>query len=130
MPLDAMSGLLAGAGALVAILSVRWIIALVQSEDSESPLRMATEKTGRWSIAIVGAIAGLAGTGLVQFNELVVEGVAFIASHPYFVSNLGVGALGAGALSGVLDVSTGQYIGLVIAVIGLVFLVTEVESNA
>jgi len=129
MPLDVMGGLLAGVGALVAILSVRWIIALVQSEDSESPLRMATEKTGRWSMAIVGAIAGLTGTGLVQFNEVVVGAISFVTTHPYFVSNFGLGALGAGALSGVLDVSTGQYIGIALAVIGLVFLVVEVNDD-
>lgn len=128
MPLDLMAGAIAGLGALLAILSVRWVLAFVQSADEESPLRMATEKTGRWSIAVIGAVAGLAGTGLVEFNALIMGAVEFVVTHPYFVSNLGVGALGAGAVSGVLNVSTSQYVGIAIALVGVVFLVVEVDN--
>ena len=120
--------LMAGVGAFVAILGavvlLRFGVAYARSED----LSVSWDRTTKWVTGVAMAIAGAVSLGLVQFGDLIGMGFEFIVGHPYFVSNFGVAGLGAGALSGVISLTTSQYVGIALALIGVVFLVVEVDE--
>ncbi|QIO23091.1 hypothetical protein [Haloarcula sp. JP-L23] len=118
----------AGIGAFVAILGtvflLRFAVAYARSED----LSVSWDRTTQWVTAIAMAVGGAVMMGLVQFGDLVGMAIEFIVSHPYFVSNFAVGGLGAGAISGVFTLTVSQYVGIALAIIGLVFIVVEVDE--
>lgn len=120
--------IMAGVGAFVAILGavvlLRFGVAYARSED----LSVSWDRTTKWLTGVAMAIGAAVSLGLVQFGDLIGMAVEFIVSHPYFVSNFGVAGLGAGALSGVFSLTTSQFVGIALALIGLVFLVVEVDE--
>ncbi|GGN92261.1 hypothetical protein [Haloarcula pellucida] len=124
MPLN----VLAGVGAFVAILGVvilaRFGIAYARSDD----LSVSWDRTTRWTMMLATGVAGAVTVGLIQFGDLVGMAVEFVVSHPYFVTNIGITSLGAGALSGLFTLSTGQFVGIAMMLVGLVFLVVEVDQ--
>lgn len=126
MPLDIdpMAGVGVFIGIFGAVLLLRFGVAYARSED----LRVSFDRTTQWTMAVAMAVGSAVSFGLIQFGDLVTGAVEFIVTHPYFVSNFGITGLGAGALSGVFSLSTDQFIGIAIALIGLVFIVVEVDE--
>ncbi|WP_226010521.1 hypothetical protein [Halomicrobium salinisoli] len=129
MPVDPVAGLLAAVGVLGAIVGLRFLIALARVSDTESPLRRAVSRTGQWAMALAAGVGSAAGLGLVQFGDLVGGFVQFVVGHPYFVSNIGVIGLGAGGLSGAFQLSTSQFVGIAMAIVGAVFIAMEVSED-
>lgn len=118
----------AGIGAFLLIMGAfvlaRFLIAYARSDD----LSVSWDRTTEWVTAIAMGIGGAVTMGLVQFGDLIGMAVEFIVSHPYFVSNFGITGLGAGALSGLFTLTTSQFVGIAVMVIGVVFLVVEVDE--
>lgn len=127
MPIDLMAGLMGGLAALMGIVGARWVVAYIRA-DGDSPLRTAFRRTGTWSMALVGGAASASAMGLLSVADLVGQLVAFIGAHPYFASNLGTVGLGAGVVSGLVSLSTTQFVGVGLAIIGAVMLVVEVDA--
>jgi len=127
MPVDMLAGLGAALAVLLVPLALRFIVALVRS-DGDSPVRSAFMKTGKWSLGIAGAIGSATALGVVEFWEVVASAVGFVAAHPFIASNVGSIGLGAGALSGVVSLSPAQFVGIALGIVGLVFVVVEVDN--
>jgi len=130
VPLDLMAGLLATIAVIGGAIALRFGVAYARARDRrrESPLRYAVTQTGEWTIGIAVGIGGAVAMGLVQFGDIIGTLFGFIGGHPYFASNLGVIGLGAGALSGLVSLSTDQFVGIALMLVGAVFLATEVDD--
>ena len=125
--LDIVGGFLVASAVMAAILFVRFVIAYANA-DGRSPFQSALSRTGKWTFGLVAGVFSTVAVGLVQFGDLVGMTVGFIVGHPYFASNFGVAGVGAGALSGMWTLTAQQYLGVALAIVGLVFLVVEVDD--
>jgi cobalamin biosynthesis protein CbiD len=119
-----VDGLLLALGALVLIVGLRYLLALARGEG----LREAAMMTGRWTWALIGGIFAVGAMGLVQFGDLVGMAVEFIATSPFGVSNALLTGLGAFVAGGWLELSASQFVGVAIALVGLVMLAYEVSD--
>ena len=128
MPIDLVAGILGGVAVLGLLVGLRWLVAYLRA-DGDSPLRTAFSRTGKWSMALVGGVGGASALGVLSLADVAGQLFAFVAGHPYCAVNLGTIGLGAGVLSGVLSLSTSQYIGVAVAFVGVVMLVVEVEDD-
>lgn len=112
----------------------RFLVALsteVRNDDEESlteNLIDAGDATGRWMVLLILGISGVFVSGLASFGEVLDMVTQLIAQHPFAVSNVGIAGLGGFVVSGLLSLSTTQYAGIVLGIIGAVMLVTEVRS--
>lgn len=117
-----VDGLLMALAASLALVTVRFLVALSRDEEP----REALEITGRWSAGLVGAAGAAGAMGLVQFADIVAAGSQFVATHPFAVSNGVVTALGAFVAGGWLSLSSTQFVGVAVALVGAVMLMYEV----
>lgn len=124
MPLSVMAGIGAFLAIMLLVFAVRFVIAYARTGTPW----MAWDKTTKWATGIALAVGSATTMGLIQFGDLVGGAAAFIGGHPYFVSNIGITGLGAGALSGLVQLSTDQFVGIAIAIVGLVMLLVEVDE--
>ncbi|WP_135304117.1 hypothetical protein [Haloarcula amylovorans] len=124
MPIDPLAGIGAFVAILGAFVLVRFGIAYARSED----LSVSWDRTTKWVTSVAMAIGAATSFGLIQFGDLIGMAIEFVVSHPYFVTNFGIAGIGAGALSGVFNISTSQYVGIVVAIVGLVFIFVEVDE--
>jgi len=120
----AIDGLLLALGAFVILVALRFLVALARGEDAS----MALSMTGRWTAGLVGGAFAVGGMGLVELADVVGMLTAFISTHPFAVSNGLVTGLGAFVAGGFLDLSTGQFVGVAIALVGITMLVYEVAD--
>ena len=123
MPFSLVNGLLVALAAVLALVVGRFLVALARDEEP----RDALEITGRWSAGIAGAAGAAGAMGLVQFADIVAAATGFIGTHPFAVSNGAVTALGAFVAGGWLDLSSGEFVGVAIALVGAVMLLYEVD---
>lgn len=124
MPFSLVNGALVALAAVLALVGGRFLIALARDEEP----REAIEITGRWSAGLVGAAGAAGAMGLVQFADIVAAGSQFVATHPFAVSNGVVTALGAFVAGGWLELSSGEFVGVAIALVGAVMLLYEVAE--
>lgn len=119
-------------GTVVVVLGVRYLIAYLNTPDgADDRFQRALNRTGRWLGMIAGGVVVAVATGLVQFGEIVTLLTDLIGGSPFLVSNLAGIGLGAATLSGLLDLSPDQYVGIALAIVGAVFVISEVtESGA
>lgn len=112
----------------------RFLVALsteVRNDDEESlteNLIDAGDATGRWMVLLILGITGVFVSGLASAGEVLDMITQLIAQHPFAVSNVGIAGLGGFVVSGLLSLSTTQYAGIVLGIIGAVMLVTEVRT--
>lgn len=123
---DPMNGVILALGALVIILAGRTALAYSRGKDPGAALAA----TGRWTFAVVGGIFTAGFTGLAQAGDLVAQLTAFIAGHPFAVSNAGVGLLGWLGFSGQIALGPNQFVGLALAIVGAVWVVRGVDDFA
>jgi hypothetical protein len=116
-------------GALLAVLATRFAIAYLNTSGSDR-FQKALNRTARWLGIVVGGLTVAASVGLVQFGDIIGQIFAFIGGHPFVVSNLAGISIGAGVMSGVLDLTVDQYVGIALAIAGAVFVLSEVETRA
>ncbi|WP_424001196.1 hypothetical protein ACOZ4I_15715 [Haloarcula salina] len=124
MPLNVMAGVGAFVAILGALVLVRFGIAYARSDD----LSVSWDRTTKWVTGVAMAVGAAVSMGLIQFGDLVGMAVEFVVSHPYFVTNIGITGLGAGSLSGMFTLSTSQFVGIAFLIVGIVFLVVEVDE--
>jgi len=124
---DLLGGLLAALGAFLAIVAVRFVIAYANA-DTRRPFATAVTRTGRWTFGLLGGVFGAVALGLVQFGDLVGGFVGFVVSHPYFASNFGIAGVGAGAISGMFQLTTQQFLGIAFVIVGAVFVAMEADD--
>lgn len=118
-------------GTLIGVLVLRMVIAYLNTPDmADDRFQRALNRTARWVGMIVGGITVAIATGLVQFGEIVTLLTDLIGGSPFLVSNLAGIGLGAATLSGLLDLSTDQYVGIALAIVGGVFVLSEVVDDA
>jgi hypothetical protein len=114
----------------VGIVGLRYVIAYLNSRG-EDRLEKAARTTGMWLAMIATGVAGAVAIGLVQLGDIVGMLTQFVGGHPFIVSNLAGIGIGAGALTGLFDLSADQYVGVAMAIVGAVFLISEVtDANA
>ncbi|MBO4248374.1 hypothetical protein IL252_11170 [Halomicrobium sp. IBSBa] len=127
MPFGSLD-LLAGAGALFGVLALvfvgRYAVAYARSDDFE----VAWDRTTQWTMAVAMGLGAAVSTGLIQLGDLLAAGFEFVVGHPFAVSNLGITGLGAGALSGVVSLSSSQFVGLAVMIVGAILLFVEVDD--
>jgi len=130
VPIDLMGGILVAMGVIVGSVLLRFLVAYARARDRNrnDALRRAATQTGQWTIGVAVGIGSAVALGLVQFGDIVGTLFGFIGGHPFFASNLGVIGLGAGALSGLVSLSTDQYIGVALMIVGATFLFTQVDD--
>lgn len=117
-------------GGAVGIVGLRYVIAYLNSRG-EDRLEKAARTTGMWLAMIATGVAGAVAIGLVQLGDIVGMLTQFVGGHPFIVSNLAGIGIGAGALTGLFDLSADQYVGVAMAIVGAVFLISEVtDANA
>jgi hypothetical protein len=116
---------LIGVGVVVLVLLGRFLVAAV---NTEGDLSESLGRTGVWAGMILGGLVAASATGIANFGDIIGGFVNFVASHPFVASNLGGISLGALSLSGTVSLSTSQYVGLALLLVGAVFVVTEVDS--
>lgn len=126
-PLDVVAGLLLAMVVGGLILGARFYIAYRRADDN---IGEAAARTGRWTFAIVGGAFAAGATGLVQLGDILSQVFGFIVAHPFFVSNFGTIGLGALGISGSIIITSDQYIGLAIVVVGIVFVLQGVDRFA
>lgn len=128
--MDLGSLALLAVGALVGVFVVRYAIAYLNTPDmAEDRFQRALNKTARWGGVVFGGIVMAVATGLVTFGEVLDLITQLIGGAPFLVSNLAGIGLGAATLSGLLQLSPDQYIGIALAIVGGVFLISEVVEN-
>lgn len=125
---DALGAFLVFVAVLIVPIGLRFAIAFARADD-DNAIQTAFERTGRWAYGIAGAAAGVVGMGFVEFGDLVAEVVGFVGGHPYFASNFAITGLGAGVVSGMVSLSTDQFIGIALMIVGVVFVVVEVDRS-
>jgi len=124
MPLSVMAGVGAFLAIMTLVFGVRFAIAYARTGTPW----MAWDKTTKWATGIALAIGSATTAGLIQFGDLVGGLFEFVVGHPYVVSNFGITGLGAGALSGLFQITTSQFVGTAIAIVGLVMVFVEVDE--
>lgn len=124
MPADLMTGALAAFSVMGLFTALRFAVAYARSES----LSVSWNRTTKWITGIALAFGAAVSTGLVQFGDLITGLVQYVVSHPFLVSNAGLTGLGVGALNGVVNVSTSQYIGIAVMLVGAVFLLVEADE--
>ena len=125
MPVDLVEGLLLVLGVAVVLTGTRFLLALARGEDPRESFMI----TGRWSLSLLAAAGAAGSMGLIQLGDIVGMATTFISTHPFAVSNGIVAGLGAAVSGGLLSVSPAQFMGIAIAVVGLVMLLYEVEEE-
>jgi len=126
-PLDIVAGLLLALVVSVLILAARFFVAYRSSGDD---IGRAAARTGRWTFAIVGGAFGAGATGLIQPAAILDLLFQFVAGHPFTVANIGTIGLGWLGITGNIVITGDQYIGIALAIVGLVFIVQGVDSFA
>jgi hypothetical protein len=116
---------LIGVGVVAAVLFGRFLVAAV---NTEGDLSESLGRTGMWAGMVLGGLVAASATGIANFGDIFAGFIGFVGSHPFVVSNLGGIGLGALSLSGTVSLSTSQYVGLALLLVGAVFVVTEVDS--
>jgi len=110
--------------AAVAIVAGRYLVAYLNAPQREDePFRWAADRTARWLGMLFGGLVVAISTGLVEGADILAMVANFIGGHPFVVSNLAGISLGAGALSGVFELTTDQYVGLSMMIVAGVFLI-------
>jgi len=122
MALDLFGGVLLALGVAVVLIGLRFLVALARGEEA----REALDITGRWTFGLIGGALAVGTMGLVQLGDVVGMLTVFIGQHPFAVSNGLITGLGAGLAAGLVDLSAEQFVGLAIAIVGVVMLVYEV----
>lgn len=118
-------------GGALLVVAGRYIAAYLNAPGSaEDRFEWATNRTAGWLSMIVGGVVAAAGIGIVQGVDIVAQISMFIAGHPFAFSNLAAIGLGAGALSGLLELTVDQYVGVAMAIVGGTFLLQEVYGDA
>lgn len=120
-----LDGLLLALGLAVVLVGLRFLIALARGEEA----REALDITGRWAFGLLGGAFAIGAMGLVEFGDIVGMLTMFISTHPFAVSNGVVTALGAFVAGGWLELSAEQFVGVAIALVGVVMLVYEVGDD-
>lgn len=121
-------------GGFLVLFVARFLVALsmeIRSDDEESMVENlidAGDATGRWMVLLILGITGVFVSGLASFGEVLDMISQLVAQHPFAVSNVSIAALGGILASGLASLSTSQYVGMVVAIIGAVMLVTEVRT--
>jgi len=122
VPLELVKGFaLAGATAL-AIVLVRFLLALARGEEADDAARI----TGRWTLGIIGAAGAVGALGLMELADVMGMLTMFVGSHPLAFSNGLVTALGAFVAGGWLELSARAFLGVAIALVGITMLIYEV----
>lgn len=118
-------------GVPMLLIGLRYIIAYLNTpESADNRAQLALQMTSATVVTVVGGIAAAIGIGLVQFGDIAAMVTMFIGNHPFIVSNLAGIGLGAGALSGLLELSADQYIGIALMIVAGVFIASEVTDRA
>jgi hypothetical protein len=118
-------------GGAILLVAGRYIAAYLNApESTDDRIQWASNRTARWLGMMVGGVITAAGIAIVNGVDIVAMGTQFVAGHPFVVSNLAGIGLGAGALSGVLQLTTDQYIGLAMMLVAAVFIASEVYGDA
>jgi uncharacterized membrane protein YedE/YeeE len=117
--------------AAVLIVAGRYVVAYLNtSEMADDRFQMATNRTARWLGMLFGGVVVAIGTGLVQGADILGMAANFVGGHPFIVSNLAGISLGAGALSGVFQLTVDQYVGIAMMIVAGVFLLQGVYGDA
>jgi hypothetical protein len=117
--------------AAVVIVLGRYLVAYLNTpESADDRFQMATNRTARWLGMLFGGLVVAIGTGLVEGADILAMGADFIGGHPFIVSNLAGISLGAGALSGVFELTVDQYVGIAMMIVAGVFLLQGVYGDA
>lgn len=119
-----INGVLLALGAFVVLVIGRFIVALANGEDLED----AAGLTGRWTGALLGGIAAAGALGLVEFADIVGMLTMLIGQHPMAVANIGIAGIGAAVISGIVEMSVEQYLGVAIGLLGITMILREVEN--
>ena len=127
---DLISGLYLAAGTFGLVLLVLLGRYAVAYRNNRGDAGEALTDTGRWIFAVVGGAFVAGFTGLAQAGDIIAQITAFIASHPFSVSNLGVTAVGWLGYSGAISLGPREFVGIAIAIIGFVFIVQGVQDFA
>lgn len=115
----------------VAIVLGRYLVAYLNApEMAEDRFQWATNRTARWLGMLFGGLVVAVGTALVQGADILGMVSQFIGGHPFIVSNLAGISLGAGALSGVFELTVDQYVGIAMMIVAGVFLLQGVYGDA
>lgn len=119
------------------IVAVRWLTAWLRARmgDAEkapdaSAVEFASDRTARWVGTVIAGIAGAVGIGLVQFADVVGMATMFLGQHPLAAVYAGVAGLGALVIEGFVSMSGERYLGVALAVLGLVMVAIEVDADA
>jgi hypothetical protein len=117
--------------AAVAIVAGRYVVAYLNtSEMADDRFQMATNRTARWLGMLFGGVVTTVVIAIVQGADILGMAANFIGGHPFIVSNLAGISLGAGALSGVFQLTVDQYVGIAMMLVGATFLIQEVYGDA
>ncbi|WP_276258124.1 hypothetical protein [Haloglomus litoreum] len=109
------------------LLAGRYIAAYLNApESSDDRFEWATNRTARWLGMIFGGLLATAAVAITQGVDIVAMGTQFIGMHPFVVSNLAGIGLGAGVLSGNIQLTTDQYVGLALMAVFGTYLLSEV----
>lgn len=129
LELDLVSGFLVFVLGIVLVLGVRLLIAYLNAPKdipAIDPKEVAFDRTAKWAMAVIGAIASAFAVSLVQFGDAVGMVAMFVGQHPLAVTNGLVAGLGAGAISGFLTLSPVQYLGIAFGLVGLTLVLVGV----
>ncbi|MFC6757885.1 MULTISPECIES: hypothetical protein [Haloarcula] len=124
-PLDIIGGLLLAMFVGGLILLARFFVAYRRTGDD---IGRAAARTGRWTFAIVLGAFTAGATGLLQLADITSMVFEFVVAHPFTVSNLGTIGLGWLGISGGIVITGDQYIGIALAIVGIVFIAQGVDS--
>lgn len=114
-------------GGAVLLLAGRYIAAYLNAPDStDDRFEWATNRTARWLGMIFGGLVVAGGTAIVQGVDIIAMFTQFVGGHPFIVSNLAGIGLGAGVLSGNIQLTVDQYVGIAMMLVAGVFLLSEV----
>jgi hypothetical protein len=118
-------------GGAVLLLAGRYAAAYLNAPAStDDRFEWATNRTARWLGMIFGGVIATAGIAVVQGVDIIAMGTQFVGGHPFIVSNLAGIGLGAGVLSGNIQLTVDQYVGLAMMLVAGVFLLSEVYGDA
>lgn len=118
--------LVAGAalGVLLLVGGGNFLVELLDDGD----VGEAAVDSRRLLVAIMGAVAGLIGTGIVSVGQFV-DGVAGILSiSPWGLSNLGAIGLGWLGITGNITIGPRTYVAATVGFLGLALIASEVKG--
>lgn len=131
--LDLLGGLLVFIVGLIAILGIRLLIAYINAPKDIPAIdarEVAFDRTAKWAMAVVSGFATAVAVGLVQFGDAVGMVSMFIGSHPLSFSNVAVAGIGAGIITGLVELSLVEYLGLVVVIVGATLVLVGIMEEA